>query len=259
MFCYRPIRVKVPYPDGTYYYRNVPCGKCYGCLMNKQQDWVNRMIEEQKVAKSSFFITLTYDDSNVPVTSFGTLTLVKTDFQKFMKRFRKIYGGSIRFFGCGEYGSNTCRPHYHLCVFLDRNISLDSLYFLVSEAWKDGFVTVSLISENRMAYTAKYCLKSAKYPEHSEKPFLLMSRRPGLGFDYLTDASNSDFLVDHPFLVKPGGVKQRLPRYYREKLELPKDLSKDICDKDFFWLDSRWDRIKAFEAKINKRFKNDVL
>lgn len=87
------------------------------------------------------FITLTFDDEHVNKTG----TLVKADFQKFMKRLRKKTGKKIRYFHCGEYGSlcKKCglsqiacmqaqrkqlsdphrfertlgRPHHHACLF----------------------------------------------------------------------------------------------------------------------------------------------
>ena len=53
------------------------------------------------------------------------MSLRKRDFQLFMKRLRKKYSDDrIRFYACGEYGSETFRPHYHAILF---GLHLDDL------------------------------------------------------------------------------------------------------------------------------------
>ena len=112
----------------------VACGQCLGCRMTYARNWAIRCLLESCLypKESCWFVTLTYSDVFVPRSFacdvdtgevlYETQTLVKRDFQLFMKRFRKNlhenYGvDNIRFFACGEYGSLSKRPHYHFILF----------------------------------------------------------------------------------------------------------------------------------------------
>ena len=44
----------------------IPCGKCLPCKMRKRSSWSFRLVQELRYSKSAYFITLTYDDFNVP-------------------------------------------------------------------------------------------------------------------------------------------------------------------------------------------------
>lgn len=279
MQCYRPLRL-VKRLDGEAFASElfVPCGKCYACLQNKQQDWVNRMVEEQKNAVTSYFVTITYSEENVPLCTYfdpdscvnrQVLTLSKEHLQKFMKRFRKQLPGKCRFFACGEYGSHTIRPHYHLCLFFDSEVNHESIDQILQCTWKYGFTSVSPLNESRMAYCAKYIVKGGKYPEHALKPFCLMSRKPGIGEQYI-DKETYNYHLTHPFLVKQNGIKQRLPRYYKTKMSLNNDcvisdaleleykkIKGSLENEEFgVWRKTRLDHL---EERIEKRLKKDVL
>jgi len=91
----------------------IPCGHCIGCLLERSKQWAIRCVHEASLHKNNSFITLTYNDKNLPKYK----TLQKKHFQLFMKRLRKKYGSNIRFFHCGEYGDKYQRPHYHACIF----------------------------------------------------------------------------------------------------------------------------------------------
>ena len=285
MTCYRPVRLIKRLGEDEYASELfVPCGKCYACLQNKQQDWVNRMLEEEKHSKGAYFLTLTYDDVYLPhmyTNSFGgysenysvvypytaedSPTLRKKDLQNFMKRLRKHI--KCRFFGCGEYGSTTVRPHYHICLFTLSDYSLDFIDDIVRKCWTLGFITVSLLSPARMAYCAKYLVKGGKYPEHSIKPFCLMSRKPGIGESYI-DKNTYTYHLSHPYLTKPGGIRQRLPRYWKTKMSLSNDgVVVDAMELEYLkthddltgygpWLKARIDN---HEQRIENRLKRDLL
>jgi len=45
----------------------IPCGNCYECLLQEQNSWKIRMIEESKVWKNAYFFTLTYAPKNLPL------------------------------------------------------------------------------------------------------------------------------------------------------------------------------------------------
>ena len=151
MACYHPIKgymsfrgdkrkfipSKLPPPGEPV--MQVPCGQCIGCRLDKSREWALRMVHELKFHNKACFITLTY--AKEPKNG----TLVKKDYQDFMKRLRKKYPGRrISYFHCGEYGEvcescgksfpyhntqnkiyNGCtnwlptigRPHYHAILY----------------------------------------------------------------------------------------------------------------------------------------------
>jgi hypothetical protein len=104
----------------------LPCGRCTGCRIDKSREWALRCMHEASLYDYNCFITLTFNEENLNPDR----TLVKSDFTKFMKRFRKKHNGiqarqatdnkidyPIRFFQCGEYGSDFSRPHHHAIIF----------------------------------------------------------------------------------------------------------------------------------------------
>ena len=105
----------------TYNEMQVPCGQCIGCRLLRSVMWASRIMHELQCPglpeiepHTGCFITLTYDEENLP----NDHSLDKTEFQRFLKRFRKaIYPNKIRYFMCGEYGDNSWRPHYHAIIF----------------------------------------------------------------------------------------------------------------------------------------------
>lgn len=116
----------------------VPCGKCYNCRMRRIRSWIFRLKKECEVSKSAYFVTLTYDTKNVPLTKNKYMTLsvatvsnelndkgkfktVSSDPQKFFKQLRKIEP-NIKYYLAAEYGGKTKRPHYHLILFNIENI-----------------------------------------------------------------------------------------------------------------------------------------
>lgn len=98
----------------------------------------------------------------------------------------------IRYFACGEYGEQTARPHYHAILYgiseKERN--------MVEDAWGLGHTRTEKLTPARIAYAAGYTAKKIGWlREASEErvdpdtgevykwqpPFILMSRRPGIG------------------------------------------------------------------------------
>lgn len=160
--------------DGKAY--ALPCGKCLDCVKQWQNNWVFRMSKEAENSKSAFFITLTYNNENLP--SSGEIN--KPEFQKFVKRLRKRYSPTrLRFFGCGEYGSKKGRPHYHLILFFDDLEEIKNVHTKVLQSWQKGFVLVSPINDlAQFRYVAKYINKlSGMKKEHKQKPFRFNEQR----------------------------------------------------------------------------------
>lgn len=188
----------------------IPCNKCYGCRWNKQAAWIYRIKKEAEQHCSAFFVTLTYEVQ--PVKN-GIPTLVKSDFQKFMKRLRKINQGQIKYFACGEYGGKTHRPHYHAILMgVDNREKID-------KSWSLGMIHIGEVEEASISYTTKYMLKSAETIEGREPNFQLMSK--GMGKNYLTENMikwHKASPTNRVYIALRDGVKIPLPRYYREKI-----------------------------------------
>lgn len=245
----------------------VPCGKCPGCLQNKRLSWAYRLSQELKIAETASFVTLTYSDqewsenvSKINETSNQSdfvMSLSKIDVQLFLKRLRHFVDKwdyhmsevsneplphaarvSLRYFLTGEYGDKTNRPHYHLLLFNHPVCSEMELYELLGKTWKHGRSFIGSVTEASIMYVAKYLLKGSVIPPGVEPPFSLMSRRPGIGIEYvkrMSDWHHQDIM--RTYVVKPGGEKQNLPRYYKEKIYCEntkikqKEERQDLLDK----------------------------
>lgn len=180
----------------------MPCGKCALCLKRKRKDMVTRIQHERSMVRDCCFITLTYDDINLPMSGsndwkkdkfiigrgelVGKPTLLPSDVQKFLKRLRRHLeykplklsdrrdhvDGKIRYFCVGEYGSKTGRPHYHLLIFGWRPSDLKLFQMRggynvyrssqIEKLWKYGFSTVGDAESGVAAYCARYCTKKLK-------------------------------------------------------------------------------------------------
>ena len=94
----------------------VGCGRCIGCKLKRSAEWAIRCVHEasQHPDKDNSFLSLTYSPENLPQNG----SLVKSDMQKFFKKFRKaISPHRIKYLCVGEYGDTNYRPHYHALVF----------------------------------------------------------------------------------------------------------------------------------------------
>lgn len=186
-----------------FYYALIPCGKCLGCRIDYARDWCHRMCFELKDNdEKAIFLTLTYNNENVPRSDSGALTLCKRDLQLFFKRLRKFFSDrKIRFYIAGEYGPRTFRPHYHSIVYgltlsdfpdlrLIGSNELKDPYFsspTLEKIWSNGFVLFSSVSYKTCSYVSRYVLKKRFRSDFSPfddrlPEFNLSSRRPGIGF-----------------------------------------------------------------------------
>lgn len=229
MSCVHPTLRRIP---GTREYIITGCGICRSCRENFARMWGTRVYHESLDYPESTFITLTYDDEHLPISDKGVPTLQKMEMSGFMKRLREfIYPQKVRFFGAGEYGDKGHRPHYHLALYgLDLNNRAvfkdwqkqDDGYFVECKAWNKGLVHVGRMEEGSAFYVAGYALKkvmgknSKQYYEDKGfiPPFALMSRNPGIGYNWIKN--HADSVLSHGDCVI-NGHKVSIPRYYADK------------------------------------------
>lgn len=184
------------------------------------------------------FVTLTYDDDNLPLNN----SVEPRVLSLFMKRLRKKWPVKIRYFGCGEYGETTMRPHYHIAIFnlptCRRGITRFSktgascceICDLVKETWGQGNIMIGSLEPKSIAYIAGYITKKmtridderleGRLPE-----FARMSLRPGIGLGMMDELASTllehkldEKMIDVPLSLQHGKNKWPLGRYLRRKL-----------------------------------------
>ncbi len=206
---------------------NIRCGKCYGCRLDRSREWALRCSHEAQMHEENTFITLTYDEKNLPRTKNGTPTLEKSDFVLFMKRLRKQTPQKVSFFHCGEYGELDNRPHHHALLFnrgfsdkypwrkerdycLYRSQELETL-------WPFGHSEIGEANFKTAGYIARYQIKTQKQISGVIQPYLTMSRRPGIGRTWIKKWISDVYPSDE--CVTIDGQTYRPPRYYDDQLE----------------------------------------
>lgn len=206
----------------------LPCGKCVGCRESRSRQWALRCMHEAGQYEENSFITLTYDEENLPPGGYLRLQ----DFQKFMKRLRKANKHKIRFYHCGEYGEQFKRPHYHALLFnhqfedqtLLKEANGNKLYTseTLSTLWPMGQHLIGNVTFGSAAYVARYVMKKINGPQAVDHykgytpEYTTMSRRPGIGQawykKYGQETYRDDFIIENSFKYKP-------PRYYDNLLD----------------------------------------
>lgn len=224
----------------TWNYTEIPCKKCIGCRLDYSREWANRGFLEAQHWQQNYFITLTYNDENLPENG----SLEPEEFTNFIKRLRKrmadkrIQFDGIRFMGCGEYGEERGRPHYHIILF-NCQLPVDSFYqpriinkntywqnHIIEKCWTKGISNVSDVTWNNIAYTARYITKkiygAQAQEEYADKEpeFFRVSRRPGIG-GYYYDENKETIYTNDEIIVKnrKGAHSSKPPKYFDRLLE----------------------------------------
>ena len=200
----------------------LPCGKCYECKSKRAVEWALRARHEIALHDENCFLTLTYDEENLPSYSDP-----KPEFQKFIKRLRKQLKQKIRYLVSHEFGGKTGRLHHHAIIFgwnpsnqkfLFEAPSGEPLFTSeeVEKHWKLGFHSIGTANEKTAYYIASYSLKSNSHiiiDPDTNTPVKVSdsmdsSRNPAVGRKY--------FLKHKQQLVNS---EESLPRYYQKLLE----------------------------------------
>lgn len=232
----------------------LPCGKCRACRKAYSDMWATRMMKEMLYHDSAIFITLTYSDDNLPRHG----SLAPDDVKNFMKRYRRMLNREdakkgllkeeyrkIKYFLCGEYGSEKNRPHYHVVLFGHR---FDDEKFLknskkggkiyeskkLSKLWKFGWANYGDVTFASCAYVAKYVTKKLtgklaqayetgeidhktgevfrRYPEFAR----MSTKDGGIGYKYYDEYKHTIF--DQGYVVIEG-FQKAIPRAFKKKYQ----------------------------------------
>ena len=217
---------------------NVPCRQCMCCRLKKVQSL--RMMSDLYLydrymnGQGASFVTLTYSDNFLPVNDSGIITLRKSDFQKFNKRFRiNLMRNNLnipyKFIACGEYGGKLSRPHYHIIMLGITQAIADEFVPLSWNHIENGISDIGSLARGGLNYVLKYCTKTSLgkdakklYDDNGvERPFICHSK--SLELDYFE--RNLQEIEDNNFSLHHKGKLVSLPNYYRRKYDVHNQFS----------------------------------
>lgn len=243
MKCTRPEQIE--YHKGG---KLVPCGYCPACKYNARVGWTFRLTEHARHQKEAWFITLTYDQENIPLLDYETGEIVRgmqnnrsnmcesldaEDLRKFLTGLKKrqlrayneymqetqspsevIKKPKLSYFAVSEYGGKLGRPHYHIILFnlwehLAAETKLETL-------WKKGKVETESLNPALIHYATGYLFEKNKYIKgKQQRPKLWASK--GIGEQYVK--RNYKFHQDNlnPWIWF-NGYKIAMPQYYKDKI-----------------------------------------
>lgn len=197
-------------------YEKIPCGKCWACQLNYSAEWATRIECECKKDDHNYFITFTYDNDHLPENG----SLKPEHITTFIKSLRKHYERKgikgIKYFYCGEYGSTTGRPHYHM-ILMHCPLNLNEFYDThidtnfqehwkskeINKWWDKGITDIAAATWSTAAYVARYCTKKigtdqSQYEALGRKPeFIRMSN--GIGDSYYQE--NKEKIYEHDEII----------------------------------------------------------
>lgn len=213
------------------------------------------MLEAGLNADNSF-LTLTYKDD--------PYSLNPLDHRRFLDALRKrLRPLQVRFYGVGEYGDLSQRPHFHYALFgypsckhastKPGKYRCCSACDLIEDVWGKGLIKNLPLEIGSARYIARYVIKKMtrwddprlgnRHPE-----FARMSLKPGIGHHALKQIalviSRYNLLTpegDVPVTLRHGTTYWPLGRYLRKKLRkelglnevAPQYLSAEASHKNF--------------------------
>lgn len=253
----------------------IPCQQCINCKIEKSRQWAMRCTHEAQLHEQNMFLTLTYDDDNLPSDG----SLVPTDLQLFHKRLHnrllRRSATGIRYYACGEYGDDNNRPHYHSLIFsysfpnqtkFKTTKTGETLYTApdLDELWPYGLAVIGAVTFESAQYVAGYINKKITGPKAEDHyqgripEYSVMSRRPGIGLNWLKKHLDQTYTTDS---VLFRGKLMKPPKYYDKKFAELDTISHGII-KHSRWRHAKRDlanqtperrkvREKVAKAKIN--------
>lgn len=241
MLCRNPWK-RTDIKGSIYGYPRVPCGVCPLCRRNAVDLWSTRAQYEFCRRVKASFVTLTYDDYQLPFSSVKDFpSLRRADFSRYMKSLRHSVSRidsslDFSYFGCGEYGDKFNRPHYHVICF-----GLDYVLFnkVLVSAWNNrGYVKILPVLTGAIKYVMKYFNKHVVGPlakemydsKGLERPFIASSKGFGADFFYL----HRDDISRKGFISLSGNPLIPVPTYYKSKyFNWTDELSRAFYSKEF--------------------------
>lgn len=247
-------------------YVPIGCGECYECRRQKAQQWRVRLLEEIKIQKYKYFVTLTFAPEELKklneelkttdaVNAIATLAI-----RRFLERYRKKYKVSCKHWLITELGHEESeRIHLHGILFPQQEMTIEELNAL----WKYGRTDIGkYCNEQTINYIVKYVTK-IDADHKTYKAIILASA--GLGAEFTKQEYNKQKYKyvkgkTPEYYLLNNGRKVALPIYYRNKFFTEEERGKlwtDRLDKHEIYVNGI--RIRNTESNEAQTYYNQLL
>lgn len=278
----KPLLFKPPNHTKIFDYEIIetPCNHCIACeKLRALRTAVQLACELKTTLGDSLFLTLTYNDENLP----SDFSVNKNHLQNFLKKLRHWriktdHIGNFRYLSQNEYGGKFSRPHVHIAGF---NLTIPDLRSvqskgayqafdseIINQLWGKGDVHIIRLCFENCLYIANHHIdekvdNKGKVHEtpiihpvtkrliKTRKPeFSTRSSRPGIGKDffkkYFSDIYPGDFMINK-------GQEMPVPKYFdallkKHDLQLFEEIKKKRSDK----VEKKTPQQNRYQAKFNK-------
>lgn len=224
-----------------------PCGICGHCMTKKRNEWTMRLKMESEVSHTTYFITLTYENSEIPYSKYSEETLEPEHITNFIKRVRKNQDTNkklkkawartakrlsattelkkIRYYAVGEYGTKAQRPHYHIIFFnlyVQTAKQLQKLWTNPNNGNPYGLVDIKIADTGGLHYITKYHINKhtdANDTKNKKRhpPFTRMSRMPAIGTEMLLKKKQWIIGMGVSGIMQNGFITS-LPQVFKDKI-----------------------------------------
>ena len=224
----------------------LPCNKCEGCRgLRSMLRGIQIACELKTTEGDSYFLTTTYDDDHMP----DNMSLHPPHMTKLIQDIRNNqrktkYPHKFRYEQCGEYGTETLRPHHHVAAF---NLELPDLELysdngkyksftstLMEKYWPYGRTVIIPLHLANCIYIAQHSDKKIGNTTPNHEPEVLnpitgeisvnrvpeystRSSKPGIGAKWYetwgkTDLYNTDSIIF-------DGKEYKIPPFFDKLLK----------------------------------------
>lgn len=245
----------------------LPCGQCVGCRLERSRQWAVRCLHEASLHKQNCFITLTYNQENHPKSGSIDVREFQLFMKSFRNMVYKNYleelkvnpdaiHNKLRYFHCGEYGDQFGRPYYHACIFnydFPDKVLIDDTEGkcrytskILDNLWNKGTTEIGEVTFASAAYVARYIMKkvngeqaedhynqidkkTGELQSYKNPEYITMSRRPGIGKDWLEKYLTDVYPHDHVII---NGKETKPPKFYDSQYELQNSEGMQLLKKN---------------------------
>lgn len=183
--CIAPITIKNKsrrYRDGLdKMFFDVPCGHCFQCRKQEQDEWFVRAFYEwkrvSKVGGHVFFPTFSYRNEDLHwyhdyERDYHLPCFNASDVKSFRDKLRVNFNRAgypskeVRYILLSEFGGDNGRPHLHGLIFVPFHISSFKMLQILKKSWSHGWTMISekgleIRSVNAVRYAMKYATKDS--------------------------------------------------------------------------------------------------